>query len=59
MIEVFTSILAILFILGVAYAIRKATNGTIFRYNCGCTPNIGKLKKLEDETEEQKKETTK
>lgn len=43
-------------VLALAWLIRKAVKGTAFVHSCGCTPNIGHLRPLE---EAQKKEERK
>lgn len=42
------SIIGIIFILALAFAIKMATRGTVFKSSCGCTPNIARLKAHED-----------
>lgn len=47
-------ILGLIFVGALAFGIGRATKGTPFRHNCGCTPNIGRLKRMEvDEDSEQ------
>ncbi len=45
-------ILSIVFILGLALAIRKASKGTAFAHKCPCTPYIEHLRGVENEKEQ-------
>ena len=45
--EVMWSVIGVILILALAFAISRATRGTVFRSSCGCTPNIARLKNLE------------
>lgn len=49
-------ILLVAGILGLAFAIRKATRKTPFANNCGCTPNIDHLRWVEKGEKPAKKE---
>lgn len=42
------TILGVVFILALAIAIWFAARGTVFSKSCGCTPNIAKLRGLEE-----------
>lgn len=41
-------IIGVIFILALAFVIRRAARGSVFERSCGCTPNIARLKNLED-----------
>lgn len=43
----FWALFAIILIVCLAIAFRKATKGTPFKSNCGCTPNIDHLRWVE------------